>query len=1068
MRKLIYTTAIFCLLVNPAKSQLRDESIRIRSFFIDIKAGLFTAITTINIELFNPNNKILDGEYTFSLNAGQVITGFALDINGNMRDGVIVDKQQGRMAYENTIRRRIDPGLLEMTTGNNYRIRVYPMPANGSRKIRIVITGQLSIKNNCLVYALPLDVKELVSDFGLTINVFQAQERPLTSEGIIQRQSFLSQNAIHTLNYDDRNLELKRPIAFRIPLKRNTTCFFTDGADRYFASHVKLNLNGTTYSSVSSITVFWDVSGSGAKRNIAKEISFLDAFCREKNISRLTVVTFSIAVQEIRDFNLSGKLNESARHFLDKNIFDGGTQFGILDCSKYRSDAYLLFSDGISNYGDATIKTNDKPVYCISSSPAANHSLLKKLSDKTGGRSVDLNTEGIQGAITGLSQMQHKLLSISAANKNIGVNTGLPVLCEEWVTISGKTGTEAHSIDLSFGDMGMVSQKETIFFNSAVHCDSTDIVRLVLMQQFELLQKGRSIENEVTVFASKNNLVTNATSFIVLDNLEDYIQYGIEPPADLQREYLKRMGEITIRREQQQREEANAMINNLRTSVNQYNERVSWWNKNEPLIVFDDVIKKNNEINMMISQRNEEMKTNNSNDNDGNFENFKGFGNGSLSEVVVTGYGVSRRRDMTGAVSVINSSQLSGMGNMNVAQALAGRVAGVQVIEHSAPGSTSQIFIRGGSTSSGGGQPLYIVDGIPMEGDIATLISVNEIESISVLKGVQASALYGSRASNGAIVIARKRAFGNNNLQNPIVKYNALEDVDYVSELKDLNKDEMYQHYLNMKDSLGEEPSFYFDAAEIMYQNGDREKALRMLTNVLEIDNENHQLLRAVGYMFENWGMYKEAVIIYQKVLAIKGEEPQSYRDLALASEKSGDIQGAVELLYISLTKNWYQYENRYRGLRSILLTEMNSIIARHKKDIDLSEINTSIIKPLPVDLRIVVDWNKDETDIDLHIIQPGGEECYYGHRQSKAGGRMAEDFTQGYGPEEYQIRDAPKGKYSIQVNYYGDRYQKKQVPSFIKLTVYKNYGRVNQTVTTQTLIMDNQTGKVEIGEVKW
>jgi uncharacterized protein YfaP (DUF2135 family) len=187
-----------------------------------------------------------------------------------------------------------------------------------------------------------------------------------------------------------------------------------------------------------------------------------------------------------------------------------------------------------------------------------------------------------------------------------------------------------------------------------------------------------------------------------------------------------------------------------------------------------------------------------------------------------------------------------------------------------------------------------------------------------------------------------------------------------------------------------------------------------------------------------------------------------------LASEKSGDIQGAVELLYISLTKNWYQYENRYRGLRSILLTEMNSIIARHKKDIDLSEINTSIIKPLPVDLRIVVDWNKDETDIDLHIIQPGGEECYYGHRQSKAGGRMAEDFTQGYGPEEYQIRDAPKGKYSIQVNYYGDRYQKKQVPSFIKLTVYKNYGRVNQTVTTQTLIMDNQTGKVEIGEVKW
>jgi tetratricopeptide (TPR) repeat protein len=138
--------------------------------------------------------------------------------------------------------------------------------------------------------------------------------------------------------------------------------------------------------------------------------------------------------------------------------------------------------------------------------------------------------------------------------------------------------------------------------------------------------------------------------------------------------------------------------------------------------------------------------------------------------------------------------------------------------------------------------------------------------------------------------------------------------------------------------------------------------------------------------MFENWGMYEEAVSVYQKVLAIKEEEPQSYRDLALAYEKSGDLQTAIELLYACLTKDWYQYENRYRGLRSLLLTEMNSIIKRQRDKLDLSVINSSIVKPLPVDLRIVVDWNKDETDIDLHIVEPGGEECYYNHRQSKAG----------------------------------------------------------------------------------
>src|SRR6185503_990131 len=217
----------------------------------------------------------------------------------------------------------------------------------------------------------------------------------------------------------------------------------------------------------------------------------------------------------------------------------------------------------------------------------------------------------------------------------------------------------------------------------------------------------------------------------------------------------------------------NAAVNNLRTSVNQYNERVSWWNKNEPLIVFEDVIKKNTEINaMIIRQAEERMAKNNKpdrlNDKDGIPDDVSLFA-GSLSEVVVTSaFGIRREQRMLAYSSVtIQSSQLSSLGNTNVAQALAGRVAGVQVIEKGWVGSTPQIIIRGSSSLSNGGQPLYIVDGVEMDGDIALAITVNEIESISVLKGVQAAMLYGSRASEGAIVITRKRRGENfNNKQN--------------------------------------------------------------------------------------------------------------------------------------------------------------------------------------------------------------------------------------------------------------------------------------------------------------
>jgi len=1071
MRKVIYSIFLSLLFSGTSISQVKDEPIRIKTFSVDIKAGLFTASTTILIELYNPNNKVLDGEYSFSLGPGQVITGFALDINGNMRKGVIVDKQKGRVAYENTIRRRIDPGLLEMTAGDNYRVRVYPMPANGTRKIRIEITQELPIKNDALVYDLPLDVKEPVMNFNLGINVTQTRQQPITNEGIIQKRSFQKQNNSYELKHDDKDIELKMPVSFRIPLSENNIiCSFNNGVNKYFAAHIKPVIPQTNAIHVSSATVFWDVSGSSSKRNIPKELSFLNAFCTQKNISQLTIVTFSNTVHETRKFNLNKGLDDTAKRFLEKNPFDGGTQLGSLDCAKYESDVFMLFSDGISNYGNAMIGLSSKPVYCISSSPSADHALLKKISDKTSGRYINLAVTEINNAITDMLKVENKLLAITA-NKSIGINTSLPFSFTDWITISGRTNRETEAFDLLFGDMGITSKTKRATITSGPDCDSADIIRLQVMQEFGLLRKEESMGGVVEAFAKMHDLVSHITSFIVLDNLEDYIQYGIEPPPDLEAEYLKRMGDITLRRQQQKNSEANSMINNLRTSVSQYNERVSWWSKNEPLIVFEDVLKKNNEIKMMVSRRTEEVETNTRNDNDGVFDDIKMSGDGSLSEVVVTSaFGMSRqRRSLTGSVSVISSSELSGLGNMNVAQALAGRVAGVQLIERTAPGSTPQIFIRGAMSSGQPGEPLYVVDGIPVDNDIANSIAVNEIESISVLKGAQGAAIYGSRASNGAIVITRKRIAGNRNaLNDGIPKYKNLDDVDYVTELKDADKSEMYQKYLSMKDSLSEQPAFYFDAAEIMYSEGNKATAIRILTNLLEIDNENHQLLRAVGYMFENWGMYKEAISVYERVFEIKEEEPQSYRDLALAYERNGESQKAVELLYASLTRNWFQYENRYAGLRSILLTEMNAIINRYKDKLDLSEINSSIFKPLPVDLRIVVDWNKDETDIDLHILEPGGEECFYSHKQSRAGGRMAEDFTQGYGPEEYEIKNAQKGKYSIRVNYYGDRYQKTQVPSFIKLTIYKNFGRPDQTVTTETIIMDNQTGKVEIGEVKW
>jgi uncharacterized protein YfaP (DUF2135 family) len=145
-------------------------------------------------------------------------------------------------------------------------------------------------------------------------------------------------------------------------------------------------------------------------------------------------------------------------------------------------------------------------------------------------------------------------------------------------------------------------------------------------------------------------------------------------------------------------------------------------------------------------------------------------------------------------------------------------------------------------------------------------------------------------------------------------------------------------------------------------------------------------------------------------------------------------------------------------------MTELNTIASAGKS----FAIDKSLLQSLPVDLRVVVDWNKDETDIDLHVTEPGGETCSYSNRNTKSGGRITDDFTDGYGPEAYEIRQAKKGTYKISVNYFGDRYQKQQVPSFIKLSVFKNYGKANQTVMVKTIKLEGNERMIELAEIKF
>ena len=126
----------------------------------------------------------------------------------------------------------------------------------------------------------------------------------------------------------------------------------------------------------------------------------------------------------------------------------------------------------------------------------------------------------------------------------------------------------------------------------------------------------------------------------------------------------------------------------------------------------------------------------------------------ALSEVVVTGYTQQKRRDLTGAIGVVEPTKLTALPVANVSNQLQGRTSGVTVIGSGVPGETSKVRIRGFSSFENN-DPLYVVDGVPTQ-DISSL-NPNDVASMSVLKDAGAASIYGSRASNGVIIVTTKK-----------------------------------------------------------------------------------------------------------------------------------------------------------------------------------------------------------------------------------------------------------------------------------------------------------------------
>lgn len=242
------------------------------------------------------------------------------------------------------------------------------------------------------------------------------------------------------------------------------------------------------------------------------------------------------------------------------------------------------------------------------------------------------------------------------------------------------------------------------------------------------------------------------------------------------------------------------------------------------------------------------------------------------------------------------------------------------------------------------------------------------------------------------------------------------------------------------------------DEAMRRHAQGDTGAAIRALSSSVENAPTSAEVARSLAYTLISWGENAAAAELLFSVLERRAYEPQSYRDLA----------GALWLYRPSMTALLFEAalagerDARFRGVLTVVQEEYalfaqafiraqpNAPLARF-----LRERQQALALRVPEgDLRVTMTWNTDNTDVDLWVTDPSGEKCYYAHPRTAAGGHLLEDVTRGFGPERFQLSDAPSGEYHVQAHYYGNNGNRLVADTYVTLTVTRYVGTEQQQIT--------------------
>ena len=952
---------------------------------------------------------------------GQAVTGFRWQLpDGTIREGVGVGKSVGTRAYESVVQRRIDPALIEWESESALRLHVFPLDSKTPKRVEIEFTGALEPVGDEWVYYLPVRF-DPPEDWQAKPALDPASEAP----------------------------SIRIP---RLPTEPHFTTFEREG-ERFFAGALRLK-KSPPIKDPKTILLAWDVSASARDRNLKAEWAVLDALFAGRDCE-VELLPFSYRPHKKEAFVVKAGDWKALNERLENLAYDGATNLGALDISESEADLIILSGDCSPTVGSPLPKLGSNRVSILDSISAETSARGKAIA-AGGGTYVHLGKLLTpEKAAHQLRRTRPRIEKLSVGDAEIQ-DVQIRPFGREIVWVTGRFYGDGEEVVLE-----IENEKEPI--RAPLHPGDERVFEWWAANAVTH-PSARFARADRIAISIEAGIVTPLTSLIVLESPWDYERWGIALPPD-------------HKRAPDPRAVAKLAPDPEPMDVTRpFKAFATWWD--DPKEGAKQFLYRTGET-PRLGPRDPVLAT--------DFpevlraqgidipENFFFKLKKHLEEVRM-GLDAEKEhfqnalRDISKQVAEANDPAAKGalIDQRNKTAAKLKKAVGARLgIEWGNRWPKGNVIGNGVEFDPKLIKAAEMVSaftasmrtpfrhGIAPPSDLANMFQV-EPGFLSFGGAVDAFAGAGGGgidpfsagpmdpfvpAGGGAPFAGDAKLTGA--VRIGVANFRGSLGEAEIGALAILDGKPWEDLYAKDSSVTGRGFAWFTAVAENLASRGKRARAARVICTVAEYSPTDFAKLRAVGWLLIKFGAIDEAIAVFHRIADLSENDIVAKRDLALALGESGRHAEAALLLHNvarspSVPEGW--------SGRICSLIEMNRELAL-LGDPPYQKMDPSLVKKTPLDLRIVLEWNREDVDLDLEVIDPNFEKLNAQHPAAPEGGVVPAPSRR-LGPEEFRAKVAPHGTYSVRIlnrrDTHGD--------VVARIRVFINWGRPEEEVLTHLM----------------